>query len=388
MTSSKHNQSVTGGDAPPTKRRRINYKWTHTNHQLRSSQLEDIPEEVKYEASESEGAGIDHEIEEDQYEAAGSNGAIIDPEVEKAALILMGMRHGKWSAEEATPPPTYRYPTTPPGDTEQDTVMSLRQAAVQKDFSLRPGSRPFVKNQLPGSMEEDEPSSLAETNVSYPAGSPAQDASDDDRSSTSDSDSDEPNDPKTKLPKQPYRYELQHDGEGPERPPSPEMPTLPPHFPPCPIDRPTSNDIALWLEGCLEIQRRNGSVRQIDVVHWMATRRGGFANPRPIFDEAQEAIEIMRNETIDMEAIRHRQQEEEEIARLKEERRQRNKRRYRPRGQIEREKAERLAARQSQQDLEMVRQGSDTSAAVDKQEEAVDDIEEARPKKEIIDAGY
>ncbi|KAJ4131177.1 hypothetical protein NW768_006719 [Fusarium equiseti] len=71
---------------------------------------------------------------------------------------------------------------------------------------------------------------------------------------------------------------------------------------------------------------------------------GGIARPWPQLEEGLAAIEAMRKEAIDPAEIFRRKEEEEAIARAKEERRLANKRRYRPRGQIDREREERQAA--------------------------------------------
>lgn len=116
------------------------------------------------------------------------------------------------------------------------------------------------------------------------------------------------------------------------------------NWPPCPITNPDPSGIALWRQGCEAVQRPDGSVDGLDVVNWMMTRRGGVANPWPRLEENRAAVRAMGRQRIDPLKILQQQEEEAEIARLKEERRQANKRRYRPRGQIAREKAERAAA--------------------------------------------
>ncbi|KAH7273881.1 hypothetical protein FSOLCH5_001246 [Fusarium solani] len=116
------------------------------------------------------------------------------------------------------------------------------------------------------------------------------------------------------------------------------------NWPPCPITNSDPSGIALWRQGCEAVQRPDGSVDGLDVVNWMMTRRGGVANPWPRLEENRAAVRAMGRQRIDPLKILQQQEEEAEIARLKEERRQANKRRYRPRGQIAREKAERAAA--------------------------------------------
>lgn len=115
-------------------------------------------------------------------------------------------------------------------------------------------------------------------------------------------------------------------------------------WPPCPITNPDPSGIALWRQGCEAVQRPDGSVDGLDVVNWMMTRRGGITSPWPRLEENKAAVRAMGRQRIDPIKILQQQAEEAEVARLKEERRQANKRRYRPRGQIAKEKAERAAA--------------------------------------------
>ncbi|UPK98489.1 hypothetical protein LCI18_009424 [Fusarium solani-melongenae] len=116
------------------------------------------------------------------------------------------------------------------------------------------------------------------------------------------------------------------------------------NWPPCPITNPDPAGIALWRQGCEAVQHPDGSVDGLDVVNWMMTRRGGIANPWPRLEENRAAVRAMGRQRIDPLKILQQQEEEAEMARLKEERRQANKRRYRPQGQIAKEKAERAAA--------------------------------------------
>ncbi|RSL60880.1 hypothetical protein CEP54_006497 [Fusarium duplospermum] len=115
-------------------------------------------------------------------------------------------------------------------------------------------------------------------------------------------------------------------------------------WPPCPDPKANHIGIAQWREGCEAVMRPDGSVDGLDVVNWLMTRRGGVANPWPRLEENQAAVKAMGRQRIDPLKILQQQEEEAEEARLKEERRQANKRRYRPRGQIAKEKAERAAA--------------------------------------------
>jgi hypothetical protein len=170
---------------------------------------------------------------------------------------------------------------------------------------------------------------------------------------------------------------------GKESPESPETPSLPAHFPPYPRERPTRQGIALWHEGCMAVQRGDGTIDGFDVVDWLMTRKGGVLNPWRRLDEGRMAVESMGRETIDLDAIRRQHEEEAEIARLKEERRQRNKRRYRPRGQIEKEKAERRAAQQAQQAQDLAKKTSSTVASEQGQDTAYTD--EPPAKKARVD---
>ncbi|KAF9766107.1 hypothetical protein IL306_001509 [Fusarium sp. DS 682] len=272
--------------------------------------------------------------------------------------------------------------------------MSIRRDAVQRDFGLRPGSRTVSRPKLsiepvesfePSPAETDSSSHLSDDVRGSPMQentplSPVKDTCDDDRSSTI-----SPTVctkgllpvPRNASPHKRGSDDSQGTKESPE---SLEIPSLPAHFPPHPRERPTREEIALWREACLAVQHDDGTIDEFEVVGWIMTRKGGILNPWSRLDEARMAVESMRRETIDIDEIRRQQEEEAEIARLKEERRQRNKRRYRPRGQIEREKAERLAAQQAQ-DL-----AKKTSCTVTpEQEKDSTDIEEPRAKKAKLD---
>ncbi|KAF4970942.1 hypothetical protein FSARC_2138 [Fusarium sarcochroum] len=254
--------------------------------------------------------------------------------------------------------------------------MTLRRKAVEQDFGLRPQAGPstITRPSVPIKHNEDEDEenepSPAETNLSLnatestqemPVRKPsrallaqAHDSQGDDRSSTispTNVHKDLPLPPASnnKLPKRRRSNESQKSSDG-------ENPTLPSHFPPCPIERPLPHDIAHWHEGCRAVQRPDGTINAREVVNWSMTRKGGVANPWPQLNEGLKAIEDMRKDMIDPAEILRRHQEEEEAARAKEERRQAFKRRYRPRGQVDKERAERraaaLAAKQAQEKLE------------------------------------
>lgn len=157
-------------------------------------------------------------------------------------------------------------------------------------------------------------------------------------------------------------------------------------WPPCPIADPDPSGVALWREGCEAVQRPDGSVDGIDVANWMMTRKGGVANPWSRLEENQAAVKAMGRQRIDPLKILQQQEEEAEAARLKEERRQANKRRYRPRGQIAKEKAERAAAaaaaEKAKEDQEQISGANKRSL----DDEAEADNEEPQAKKTKLDA--
>ncbi|KAI3586898.1 hypothetical protein IWW34DRAFT_203101 [Fusarium oxysporum f. sp. albedinis] len=275
--------------------------------------------------------------------------------------------------------------------------MSIRRDAVQRDFGLRPGSRAVPRPQLSIEPAEDVVTSPPEMN-SPPHSSddarepyvqestpltPVKDTCDDDRSSTI-SPTVNTNGllpiPKNRSPE---RRGSDDSQSGKESPGSPETPSLPAHFPPCPRERPTRQEIALWHEGCMAVQRDDGTVDGFDIVDWLMTRKGGVLNPWPRLDEGRMVVESMGREIIDLDAIHRQQEEEAEVARLKEERRQRNKRRYRPRGQIEKEKAERRAAQEAQQAQDLAKK---TSSAYDSEQgQDMADTDEPPAKKARVD---
>ncbi|KAM5365464.1 hypothetical protein ACJZ2D_010999 [Fusarium nematophilum] len=102
--------------------------------------------------------------------------------------------------------------------------------------------------------------------------------------------------------------------------------------------------IDLWRQGCRTVQRPDGDIDAGDVISWLMTRKGGINNRWPQLEEGQSAIKNMRKDPIDFEVLTRQPEEMEEAARLKEERRLANKRRYRPRGQVAKERAEKRAA--------------------------------------------
>ncbi|KAF4340470.1 hypothetical protein FBEOM_5597 [Fusarium beomiforme] len=272
--------------------------------------------------------------------------------------------------------------------------MSIRRDAVQRDFGLRPGSRTVSRPKLSIEPAENAEPSLAETDSSSHLSddarsspiqestplSPVKDTCDDDGSSTI-----SPTVctkgllpvPRNAAPHKRSSDDSQSSKE------SPEIPPLPAHFPPHPRERPTREEIALWREACLAVQHEDGTVEDFEVVGWIMMRKGGILNSWSRLDEARMAVESMRRDTIDIDAIRRQQEEEAEIARLKEDRRQRNKRRYRPRRQIEKEKAERLAARAAQQVQELAKKPS-SIVAPDQGKDSTD-IEEHQAKKTKLD---
>lgn len=160
------------------------------------------------------------------------------------------------------------------------------------------------------------------------------------------------------------------------------------NWPPCPITNPDPSGIALWRQGCEAVQRPDGSVDGLDVVNWMMTRRGGVANPWPRLEENRAAVRAMGRQRIDPLKILQQQEEEAEIARLKEERRQANKRRYRPRGQIAKEKAERAAAAAKKAKEDAQEQAQEETSGANKRplnDETEADNEEPQAKKTKLD---
>lgn len=155
---------------------------------------------------------------------------------------------------------------------------------------------------------------------------------------------------------------------------SDEIPTLPPNFPPCPIARPDSRAVAFWRDACNAAKDADGNVNGFDAVRYLLMRPGGLGNPTPYLPDDSEAVKNMRKGTIDVDKIRRRQQEEDEIARAKEERRQANKRRYRPRGQVDRERAERKAARAAQKAQELYEEEEEVTNAIANNVEAASTI--------------
>ncbi|KAF4954648.1 hypothetical protein FGADI_5115 [Fusarium gaditjirri] len=275
--------------------------------------------------------------------------------------------------------------------------MSIRRDAVQRDFGLRPGSRAVPRPQL--SIEPAEIVATSPTEMNSPPHSsddtrelyiqestpltPVKDSCDDDTSSTISPTIN------TKgllpIPKNhsPERSSSDDSQSGKESPGSPETFSLPAHFPPCPRERPTRQEVALWHEGCMAVQRGDRTVDGFDVVDWLMTRKGGVLNPWPSLDEGRMAVESMGREIIDLDAIHRQQEEEAEVARLKEERRQRNKRRYRPRGQIEKEKAKRRAAQDAQDAQDLAKKIS--SAYDSDQGQDKTDTDEPPAKKARVD---
>ncbi|EKJ72150.1 hypothetical protein NXS19_000392 [Fusarium pseudograminearum] len=123
-----------------------------------------------------------------------------------------------------------------------------------------------------------------------------------------------------------------------------ESPIIPPHFPPNPISRPSREADIFWRDACMEVQSTDEPVHAHDVIVRIMTRKGGIARSWPRLEEGLAAIKMMGKDTIDIAEILRRQEEEEAIAKAKEERCLANKRLYRPRGQIDRERTKRRAA--------------------------------------------
>ncbi|KAL4730295.1 hypothetical protein ACLX1H_002328 [Fusarium chlamydosporum] len=138
-------------------------------------------------------------------------------------------------------------------------------------------------------------------------------------------------------------------------------PIIPPHFPPNPDSRADRAGDIFWLNACMEVQRPDGTVHAPDVIVRLMTRKGGIANPWPRLEEGLAAIESMKKDMIDPAEIRRRQEEEDAIIRAKEQRRLANKYLYRPRGQIDKERAERRAALAAQNAKELESTSANTT---------------------------
>lgn len=140
-----------------------------------------------------------------------------------------------------------------------------------------------------------------------------------------------------------------------------ESPMIPIHFPPNPITRPDRACDIFWRNACMEVQRPDGSVHAPDIIRRLMTKKGGVGRSWPQLEEGLAAIEAMKKDTIDPVEIFRQQEEEEAMTREKEERRLANKRRYRPRGQIDRERAERQAALAALKTKELESDGASAS---------------------------
>ncbi|KAF5678931.1 hypothetical protein FHETE_1040 [Fusarium heterosporum] len=233
--------------------------------------------------------------------------------------------------------------------------MSIRRDAVYRDFGLRPSIRSMLRSQVPIEQPvESEPSPFEAEFTKQSTDLPGKDAPEDDGSSTI-----SPTGIYKDIPQDIEKPAKRRHSEESES--SEELPLLPPHFPPCPMNRPNHRGIVVWRDACHAVQDAQGNINPFDVVTYLLTKKGGLANPGPLLPEDDQTLENMRKGIIDPAKIWRRQQEEEEIARAKEERRQANKRRYRRRGQVDKERAERRAALAPKQAQDMVEQGSTTT---------------------------
>ncbi|KAM0503697.1 hypothetical protein ACHAP8_002938 [Fusarium lateritium] len=158
---------------------------------------------------------------------------------------------------------------------------------------------------------------------------------------------------------------------------SDESPIIPPHFPPNPVSRPDRASDLFWLHTCMQVRRPDGTVHAPEVIVWLMTRKGGRKSAWPRLEAGLAEIETMGKETINLAEVWRRQEEEDAIARAKEERRLANKRRCRPRGQIDRERAERRAALAAQKAQESERDGVGDNPQGDR----MDNIDENSAKK-------
>ncbi|RGP80356.1 hypothetical protein FLONG3_1505 [Fusarium longipes] len=282
-----------------------------------------------------------------------------------------------------------------PGGIYADTDMDIRRVAVERDFGLRPSLGIMGRTQLPNEVIEEADEDVTKDRAPEP--SPSGDSPSPDTTPI------RPNTcrkearhilPKPSTPehsRSPSTSPTTHQSEPaplPNNTPakrrrsnesqnSDEGPILPPHFPPNPISRPDRAADIFWRNACLEVQHPDGTVLASEVITRLMTRKGGIANPWPRLEEGLAAVERMGKETLDPAEVLRRHEEEEAIARAKEERRQANKRRYRRRGRIDRERAAQRAAVAAQKVQEL----GDEVLNKSTQEDDVDDIEENPVKK-------
>ncbi|CEI63958.1 unnamed protein product [Fusarium venenatum] len=266
-----------------------------------------------------------------------------------------------------------------PEDMSNDSVMDIRRAAVEQDFGLRPDLSIMDKPKVPiKSIEETEPvlseksslpdsietSRIAPRKESYSILPTPETTKHDHFPATSPTDHLEesiscPNSNATER----RCSNTSHTSD--------ESPIIPPHFPPNPVSRPDRTSDLFWLHACMQVRRPDGTVHAPEVIVWLMTRKGGKKSSWPRLEAGLAEIEMMRKDTIDLSEIWRRQEEGDAIARAKEERRMANKRRCRPRGQIDRERAERRAALAAQKAQESEIDGADDTPKGDR----MDDID-------------
>ncbi|GKT98221.1 hypothetical protein FLAG1_00944 [Fusarium langsethiae] len=268
-----------------------------------------------------------------------------------------------------------------------DSNMDIRRAAVERDFGLRPDLGIMDRPKMPvksiektESLSSEESPSLAKPLRIAPRKGvqsilPTPETQEHDRS------------PATPSPN--HREELTtfpNDNSVKRRHSNSSQTSdgsliIPFHFPPNPVSRPDRAADLFWLNACMQVQRPDGTVHAPEVIVWLMTRKGGMASSWPRLEEGLTAVEMMGKDTIDPAEILRRQAEEEAIARAKEERRLANKRRYRPRGQIDKERVERRAALAAQKAQELEKDGADYTP----NEDRVDDLDQILTKKTKID---
>ncbi|KAK7417692.1 hypothetical protein QQZ08_011543 [Neonectria magnoliae] len=285
--------------------------------------------------------------------------------------------------------------------------MDPNTEASSRNFGLRPKPpdlrvivRPYEPVEPPGITQQPSPSTQEETGntTGSPRGSPST---------------------VTQSPEAPTETSITSTGEGPvaSRTPTPPGPqkkrrgsgraankTSPTRSPPIGLlgegtegsNLPRNNSFKrahreLWRQGTRAARRSDGTVEEIDVIHWMMTRKGGSNAAWPQLQDGQKAIENMRKETMDITKIWRLEQERQEEERLREERRLANKYRYRPRGQVAKEKAERMAARAAAAAAESSAKrarGDEETAGVDEASQNGDVLETGEPaaKRLKVDA--
>ncbi|OBS26380.1 hypothetical protein FPOA_00321 [Fusarium poae] len=314
----------------PKRKRRKGNNWTHKKHTLRSPALTSDVSPTASPEIKQEGDKDTKRLEEK------------DPEVVR--------------------------------DMYNDSIMDFRRAAVEQDFGLRPDLGITDRPKVPIKSIEETGSMLSEKSPLPVSTEPPRIAPRKEVCSIL---------PTPETPKQDHspatsstdhRKEITSSlSDDPTRT-SDGSPIIPPHFPPNPDSRSDRAGDLLWLQACMQVQRPDGTVHAPEVIVWLMTRKGGKKSSWPRLKAGLAEVKMMGKVKIDPADILRRQEEEDAIARAKEERRLANKLRYRPRGQIDRERADRRAALASQKAQESERGGTDDTY----QEDHVDDPKDNR----------